>query len=82
MFYQPPYLYNIIYNIPGLDCPLPLQCYNMGHSGHIIYLYGVSKILMGNLHAGGHSDQGTPSPSTPAITTQVKFGPICFDMHA
>ena len=35
-----------------LRCPLArmsgLQCFNMGHNGHGINLYGVSMILMGN----------------------------------
>ena len=45
-----------------------LHCYNMGHDGHGINLYGALMplmILMGNLQAGGHSDRGTLSPSTP-----------------
>ena len=43
-----------------LNCPLAglsgLQCYNMSHNGYGINLY---------YRAGGHSDQGTLSPSTP-----------------
>ena len=43
-----------------LKCPLAklsgLQCFNMGHNGHGINLYGVVMILMGNLHAGGQSN--------------------------
>ena len=35
-----------------------LQCYNMGHNGHGINLYGVIMILIGNLHAGGQSSLG------------------------
>ena len=35
-----------------------LQCFNMGHNGHVIHLYGVVMILMGNLHAGGQSNLG------------------------
>ena len=35
-----------------LRCPLArmsgLQCFNMGHNGHRINLYGVSMTLMGN----------------------------------
>ena len=35
-----------------LSCPLArmsgLQCFNMGHNGHGINLYGVSMTLMGN----------------------------------
>ena len=35
-----------------LRCPLTrmsgLQCFNMGHNGHGINLYGVSMTLMGN----------------------------------
>ena len=35
-----------------LRCPLArmsgLQCFNMGHNGHGINLYGVSMTLMGN----------------------------------
>ena len=35
-----------------LRCPLAimsgLQCFNMGHNGHGISLYGVSMTLMGN----------------------------------
>ena len=45
-----------------LRCPLArlsgLQCYNMGHNGHGINLYGVIMTLMGNLHAGGQSSLG------------------------
>ena len=36
----------------------------MGHNGHGINLYGVLMIIMSNLHAEGHSDPGTLSPST------------------
>ena len=43
-------------------CPLArlsgLQCFNMGHNGDGINLYGVVMILMGNLHAGGQSNLG------------------------
>ena len=35
-----------------------LQCYNMGHNGHGINLYGVIMTLMGKLHAGGQSILG------------------------
>ena len=35
-----------------------LQSYNMGHNGHGISMYGILMILMGNLHAGGHSAGG------------------------
>ena len=45
-----------------LRCPLArlfgLQCFNMGHNGHGINLYGVVMICMGNLHAGGQSNLG------------------------
>ena len=45
-----------------LRCPLArmsgLQCFNMGHNGHGINLYGFSMTLMGNLHAGGQSSLG------------------------
>ena len=45
-----------------LRCPLArfsgLQCFNMGHSGHGINLYGVVMTLMGNLHTGGQSNLG------------------------
>ena len=45
-----------------LRCPLArmsgLQCFNMGHNGHGINLYGVSMTLMGNYHAGGQSSLG------------------------
>ena len=41
-------------------CPLArlsgLQCFNMGHNGHGINLYGVVMIFMGNIHAGGQSN--------------------------
>ena len=35
-----------------------IQCFNMGHNGHGINLYGVVMILMGNVHAGGQSSLG------------------------
>ena len=35
-----------------------LQCFNMGHNGNGINLYGVSMTLMGNKHAGGQSSLG------------------------
>ena len=35
-----------------------LQCFNMGHNGHGISMYGVSMTPMGNLHAGGQSSLG------------------------
>ena len=42
-----------------LRCPLArlsgLQCFNMGHNGHGINLYGIVIILMRNLHVGGQS---------------------------
>ena len=45
-----------------LRCPLArmsgLQCFNMGHNGHGINLYGVSMTLMENEHAGGQSSLG------------------------
>ena len=41
-----------------------IQCYNMGHNSHGINLYGILIIPMGNLHAGGHSERRTLSPST------------------
>ena len=44
---------------------VPLQCYNMGHSVHGIYLYGEFTIIMGIVHAQGHYDRGTLSPGTP-----------------
>ena len=56
-----PYLDKIV-RVPTL--------YNMGHNGHGINLYGVLMIPVGNLHAGGHSDRGTLSPSTPAEYTR------------
>ena len=31
------------------------QCYNMGHNGHGINMYGVIMTLMSNLQAGGQS---------------------------
>ena len=34
-------------DVPWLECP-GLQCFNMGHNGHGINLYGVSMTLMGN----------------------------------
>ena len=40
----------------------------MGHYGHVINLYDVIMILMGNLHAGGHSDRETLSRSTPVYS--------------
>ena len=50
------------YRCNRLRCPLArfsgLQCFNMGHNGHAINLYGVAMILMGNLHAGGQSSLG------------------------
>ena len=50
-----------------LRCPLArlsgLQCFNMGHDGHGINMYGVVVILMGNLHAGGQSNLGQLSLS-------------------
>ena len=50
------------YRCNRLRCPLArlsgLQCFNMGHNGHGINLYGVVMILMGNLHAGGQSNLG------------------------
>ena len=66
----------IKYNLPwakgGLDrcnrlkCPLArlfgLLCFNMGHNGHGINLYGVIMTLMGNVHAGGQSSLGHLSP--------------------
>ena len=51
------------------------QCYNMGHNGHGIDMYGVIMNLMGNLHAGGHSDQGTLSPSTPGHSDRGTLSP-------
>ena len=40
------------YRCNRLSCPLArmsgLQCFNMGHNGHGINLYGVSMTLMGN----------------------------------
>ena len=51
-----------------------IQCYNIGHNGHGIILYGIHMIIMGNLHAEEHSDRGTPSPSTPVhIITMAKY---------
>ena len=61
-----------IHRCNRLRCPMAglsgLQCYNMGHNGHGINLYGVLMIIMGNLHAWGHSDRGTRSPSTPGYS--------------
>ena len=41
-----------IFRCNRLRCPLArmsgLQCFNMGHNGHGINLYGVSMTLMGN----------------------------------
>ena len=42
----------LLIGVIGLDVPW-LQCFNMGHNGHGIKLYGVVMILMGNVHAGG-----------------------------
>ena len=46
------YTYNKQYRCNRLRCPLArlsgLQCFNMGHNGHRINLYGVVMILMGN----------------------------------
>ena len=45
-----------------LRCPLAilsgLQCFNMGHNGHGINLYGVIIIIMGYFHVGGQSNLG------------------------
>ena len=50
------------YRCNRLRCPLArlsgLQCFNMGHNGHGINLYGVIMTLMGNIHAGGQSSLG------------------------
>ena len=50
------------YRCNRLRCPLArlsvLQCYNMGHNGHGIKLYGVIMTLMGNLHAGEQYNLG------------------------
>ena len=58
-----------------LKCPLVrlsgLQCHNMGHNSHGIYLYGVRMIIMKHLNAGGHSDRGTLSPSTPGLIVNL-----------
>ena len=35
-----------------------LHCYNIGHNGHRINLYGVIMTRVGNLHAGGQSSLG------------------------
>ena len=35
-----------------------LQCFNMGHNGYGINLYGVSMTLMENLHGDGQSSLG------------------------
>ena len=35
-----------------------IQCYDMGHNGHGINLYGVVMTHMGHLHAGGQSNLG------------------------
>ena len=40
---------------------------NMGYNGYGINLCGVAMILMGTLHAWGHSDRGILCPSTPVI---------------
>ena len=50
----------IIADVIGSDVP----CYNMGNNGHGINLF---VILMGNLQAGGHSDTGELSHSTPEL---------------
>ena len=43
---------SLLHRCNRLICPLArmsgLQCFNMGHNGHGIYLYGVSMTLMGN----------------------------------
>ena len=42
----------VLYRCNRLRCPLArmsgLQCFNMGHNGHGINLYGVSMTLIGN----------------------------------
>ena len=45
----------------------------MGHNDHVINLYGVLMILIGNLLAGGLSDRGTLSPNIPAIKLIAAF---------
>ena len=61
-----------------LKCPRfrlsVLQCYDMGHNGHGINLYGVIMTLIGNLHAGGQCNLGHLSLSHwPTIHTPLSI---------
>ena len=60
----------VVYRCNRLKCPLArlsgIQCYNMGHNGHAINMYGVIMTIMGNYHACGKSPLGTLSPSKSA----------------
>ena len=40
---------------------------------HGINLYGVLMMIMDNLQAGGHSDSGTLSPSTPVLRKLLEY---------
>ena len=76
------------YRCNRLRCPLArmsgLQCFNMGHNGHGINLYGVSMTLMGNQHAGGQSSLGhlslvhrpPPRPLTVLIPGSHRVPPL------
>ena len=65
-----------------LRCPLArlsgIKCFNMGHNGHGINLYGVVMIFMGNLYAGGQSNLGHLSPVHLHIGQGVGMGLISF----
>ena len=50
----------------------PMQCYNMGHNGHGINLYGVLMILMVNLHTGGYFDGGL----SVLVNSEVELCPV------
>ena len=50
---------------PAQIAPPPLHCYNMGHNGHGINLYGAVMTLVGNYIEGDILTWGTLSSSTP-----------------
>ena len=53
-----------------------LQCFNMGHNGHGINLYGIVMTLMGNLNAGGQSSLGHLSLLHRYVQWLLKFASL------
>ena len=62
MYLPPGYHIYRVYRCNRLKCPLArlsgLLCFNMGHNGHGINMYGVIMTIMGNIHAGGQTSLG------------------------